>query len=695
MNKRLPEVQRIALEARLKVLREVTAALEPGKVSGIVDKVSPEQTDIKSVIESIMKVMEAEPEAAKYHTAKKARTLAILKKAMELADAGENPEEEAMDFKDPAMHMAEDLEHEVQTMDDHRLIQEVQQLEEHMKQDLAKMSPTAPAVAQTPPAAAPAEKLEEPKAEEAPEEDEKEMKPEHKLALLMSLPKAQRLAKAAKLKALAGVLEGDTHEVSQDNELNRVDSSPALMKDYETEEDGSMKDVKATALKATVRQLLAALDDSTEEKDKSEEEDKKDESMDKEAVLKLALKHLYASIEDMQEAKEDKSDDKEDLDESEGGKPNFLQEAEEKAEAKEDKEPSMEERKAILKARLASMKRSATVDGKTMKTPKEVPTSSGTTEDNLKGDAKIQYSTSNAEDGLDVIKDRRDPVKHDKSMAGTDEPNAIYMSNNPGKDRYEPTMESDSSKDVNNKRVLKDEGTAVQKSTPSSPTEGMEMGEGSHTKTKDWEKAKSESDTTPSGDRLVGLAQMNEIIKIRTDRAVKLAGKMADLGLIKTEAQLGEKIAELASMDDSQFTVVASFLSSNLTKETVRTRPSRVAAEMPVEHDEDEDEDDEKDDEKMEKKEAGLVRRASARSYEDEDEEETSVRRASTKTRRAERGGLKTPLMSGTESIINHRASTITRGGSDIADALSKVAWTDPKVEARKKADLDEYFDNH
>jgi hypothetical protein len=141
-------------------------------------------------------------------------------------------------------------------------------------------------------------------------------------------------------------------------------------------------------------------------------------------------------------------------------------------------------------------------------------------------------------------------------------------------------------------------------------------------------------------------------------------------------------------MDDTLFTSVASFLTTNVTKETAVRRPSKVAGEMPPwlnkdkdDSDEDESEEDnepeEHDDEEDNKKEAGLVRRASQ-----------------SNTRRTERGGLKTPLMSGTESMINHRASTISRnGGNSISDALKGVAWTDPKVEARKKADLDEYFD--
>jgi hypothetical protein len=733
MNKRLPEAQRLKLEARLQALRDVEmmrkAALEPGKVSGIVDKVSPEQADIKSVVESIMKVMEAEPEVGKYHTANKAKLFAFFKKAMEMSkmelnpDAGENPEEEAMHLKDPAMHMVEDLEHEVQTLDDATLSELVQKLEERMKSDLAKMPGASPiaATSNAPdvPPAAPAPKAEKPpvaEKEEAPEEEESEkeeseddekpnLNPEQKMALLLSLPKSKRLAKAASLRALAGVLEGETREVSQDNEINEVNSDPSLMKDYEDEEDGSMKDVKAAKLKATARQLLAALEEDADEKD----DKKEDKEMDKEAVLSLALRHLIASVEDMEEAKEDEDEDKKDmkkeardLDESEGGKPNWLQDAEEKAEAKEgkdedkedDKEPSFEERKAILKARLASLKRTATVDGKSMKTPKEVPSPSGTTEDNLKGDAKIQYSTSTGEDGLDVIKDRRDPVKKDKQMAGNDEPNALYMSNSTTKDRYMPTSESDSSKDFNNKRVLKDMGTAVQNPMPSSPEDQMMMGDGSHQKEKSWDKAKSESDTTPSGDRLVGLAQMNEIIKTRTDRAVKLAGKMAELGIIKTEAQLGEKIAELAAMDDSAFKVVASFLST--TSAPARSTRTRTAGEMPPwlekgKEDEDEDMDDDKeDDDKEEKmdKEASAVRRSSRN-----DDEDGEVRRASKSTRRAERGGLKTPLMSGTDAIISQRASTISRNGSPLSDSLSKLAWTDPLVEARKKADLDELFE--
>ena len=754
MNKRLPEAQRLKLEARLQVLREVVATLEPGKAAAIVDKVGPDQSDIKGVVLSIMRLMDAEPGVAKYSTANKSIKY-LLKQAFEMA-GGDGPPapppEEELGAEDPGLgggadplDMVSDLSDEVQSMDDHRLVQEVKMLEQHMKEDLAKLPafpgaeglgadpsagaglppagppPGAGAPPSFPPKASPAlpptappieeeapeeEEADAPFAEEAPEEEtpfeevaeeepeddsepeesdesdddsdeepdeepeeKKELKPEAKLALLMSLPKKQRLAKAAQLKALANVLEKDIREVSNDNEIVG-NPNDELAHDYEGEEDGSMKDVKATNLQKTVRQLLAALESSSDGKKTAV----KDKSTDKEAVLKLALRHLEASIEDMNEAKDEDSEH----------------------DNEEKKEASLDERKAILKARLESFKRTktATVDGRSMSTPKEVPKPSGTSESELHGDAKIQYSTNNGADGTEVINDRRTPIKDTPQVAGTDEPNEIYFSNNPEKDRYKPTSESDSSKDKNNKRVLKDMGTAVQTSSPSSSTDNMEMGAGSHQKEKTWEKAKSESDITPTGGRLVGLAEMNEIIKTRTDRAVKLAGQMAGLGLIKTESQLGEKIAELASMDDSQFNVVASFLSTNLSQDSVRsTRPKKVAGEMPPwldkgkKDDDDDSESSESDDEEHDKEdendkhEASLVRRAS----------QTAPNKTS---RRAERGGLKTPLMSGTDAIINHRASAsaFSRERSHIAEALTKVAWTDPEVEARKKADLDTFF---
>lgn len=688
MNKRLTQKERAAMEARFKLLR--TAAMDAGKISGIVDKVGPDSPDIAGVVVSIMKAMDAEPEAAKYHTAaRKARLARILKAAIDMSknpDAGENPEEEAMDFKDPALHMAEDLEHEVQTMDDHRLIKEIQQLEQHMKEDLGKA-----------PGASPAASAEH----EMPEhhEEKHELSAEARLALLMSLPASKRQAKASQLRALANTLEKDTTEVSQDNQMDEKSGEPELADDYKNEGMGSMKDVKAAELKKTVKKILAAMDESAEEdkKDKAEEEDKKVE-----AAMKLALRHLIASIEDMEEDKDDE-DDKDDeksmskeadLDESEGGKPNWLQNKEvekeeeegkeSKEEADKDMEPTMDEKKAILRARLASLKRStATVDGKTMKTPKEVPSPVGTTEDNLKGDAKVQYSTNNAGTSLDEIQTTRQKVKEDPRMAGNDEPNAVYYSNRPSTLEDRATTESDSSKDVNNKRVLKDEGVAVQKSSPAAGNDQMEMGSGSHQKEKSWDKAKSESDTTPHNDRMYGEASLNELIKVRTARASKLASHMANIGMISTESQLTEKIAELASLDDAGFNLVASFVPKTA---PTASRPRYAAEEEEKEWDDHDEEDDKHDDEDdMEHKEAGLVRRASANSR--------TASETSKMLRKSASKGLRTPLLSGLEDVVTQRTSTISRSRDGLVNKLASLGWDDPKTQARKqKANLDELF---
>ena len=683
MKKILAGEKRAQLEARHKALKNAVAAMEAGKVSGIVDNVSVDNADIQGVVEKIMKIMEAEPDVAKYQTASKKKTnfVKFLKNAFEMLNKeDESPEEEAHDLTDPAMHIFEDAEHEAQTLDDPSLMEEVEKLEEHVKSILNKHK-------EAPHGEHPVAKMPEaPKHELHGESEAKDGvpthdSPEHKLAKLKALPKQQRLVKAAKLKALAAELEHED-EVSQNNNMDG-DKNDALMNDYKDEEYGSMKDVKAA--KKDIKVLLAAMEDMQDEKKK--DEDKEDEKVDKKAILKLALQHLYASIEDMEDEDKNKEDEKEDkldkeanqdLDESEGGKPNWLQDKEEEAEKKEDKsdekkDESLEEKKARLRDRVRSnMRKVATVDGKHMETPKEVPTAEGTTEDTLKGDTKVQYSSNSGEKGLMYVTPKHEVPSKDEQVAGSVEPNAIYQSNSGGKNLYAPTKEEDSAKEVTNKRVLGDNESAVQKSVPSSPNDAMEKGEGSHSKALEWASEKEKADMTPHGDRLVGLAS---IIKERTTRASKLVSRMYSAGMIKTESQFAEEIAKYAAYDDNEFKIAESIMSN--IGGNVKTSSKHVAAEENMhDHDDDKDED-EKYEEDM-KKEARMQRRASAR-VSDHDGEVRSIKNIA-----AQNQGLRHPL------LLSSDNGDYNPGKSEFSNrvAESLKGLTDPIVVANSSLSI-------
>ena len=699
MNKRLTDARRAALEARYMGLK---AALEPGKVSNIVDAVGTEQADIKSVVERIMSLMNAEDGTGKYHTATKRRLEAALRLAFDGVPAkeeGESPEEEAQDLHDPAMHMVEDLEHEVQTMDDAHLQAEVEQLEADMKADLAGEKPDQMGHHETGHEISASHPTYQQKADNqklmdsskmTPEPFENKtisknqnslpgMSPENHMALLLSMPSNARRAKAASLRALAGVLDADEREVSGNNEMSYDAEGDSLANDYEKEEDGSMKDVhaKKAALKNTLRSLIANAETEDDKKEDDDKEDDKKDGMEVAAVLKLAMKHLLASIEDEDDKKDDKKDDecgpdcecsdcKENDKEDDKELPAFLK--------KDEASLSMEARRAILKTRLASLRKTA------MDTPKEVPSPSGTSEDSLKGDAKIQYQNALGDTNMSEIQLKKQKIPTDKASAG--EANELYMSNAPTSPDGWMTSEKDSSKDVNNKRVLKDEGVAVQKSTPASPNEQMEMGAGSHQKTLDWESEKSKSDMTPGGDRLKGLA---ELVQARTSRAMKLAQKMATAGLIKTEAQLTEQVVKLASMDDEVFKQVATFFeSSNLTKRAGEVPEQFKAHEgdpddKKAPFEKDEDKEDEEDDKPafLKKEEASRsIRRASRN---DDVEEDNSRELRSTASR-----GLKSALNLG-------GLDTPSSKGSPIFNKLASLnnAWTTPEQDADKLAEID------
>jgi hypothetical protein len=674
MKYRLTDTRRASLESRLLKLR---AYLEPDKVSNIVDSVSPDQVDIKPVLDKIIKYMEGAEDSTSIKEKKAALQAALVRTAFEMGEAPhkESPMEEEKDLQNPVMHQVEDLEHELQTMDDDTLMQEIEQLEERMKQDLHldQNSPEgqgedehaeAPPVEETP--------------DSAPEEDEEmpKLAPEQKMALLMSLPEEIRAKKAASLRALANALEPYDREVSQNHNMHG-DENDALMHDYEDEKMGDKRDVQA-ALARKVASLIKLAEETEEEED----DDK--EAKASAAVVGLALRHLYAS---MQREAEDMPWDKEDEDDKD--------ESDEDEKSDKDEPPFMDEKRAILQARLASMRRKANVDGKSMKTPKEVPSPEGTTEDELHGDAKIQYQNALGGVSLDEIQMKRQKLPTDKQMAGNDEPNSLYMANRPVEEGDKMTMDTDSAKDVNNKRVLKDMGEAVQSSSPASPDKQMEMGSGSHQKTKDWEKAKSESDKTPTGPRLVGLA---ELVKERTARAMKLAGKMSAAGLIRTEAQLTDQVIKLAEMDDEMFEKIAEFHES-----TIASMPKK-AGEIPPQfkehinspafkaHEGDPDdekppfEDDEEDDDEKESKTAARsIRRTANRSG-----DSTSVRRAaevSNTSSRSSRAGIVRALNVG--NVDDYK------GGSSIMNKVAQLGWTDAVSEVRDRVDLDEIYNGH
>lgn len=668
MKRLLSNEKRASLEARLKELRQTVANLTTDSVSDIVDKVSPDDSDIKGVVTKITSIMESSEKTA----SKEKQIVNILKQAFIAAhEKDETPAEEGKDLASPVMHPFEDAEHEAQTLDDPSLMAEIEKVENHVKNILDRHDPLR--------------HDDSLHSEEAPMKEHKTalLSSEQKLALLMSLPKDHRLAKAANLRALAGVLEGDATEVSQDNCMTDQPNGEMLAHDFEDEELGSMKDVQHTAnLQKGIKTILAAMEemDKTDDEktdDEKNEEDKKDDSskgkdIDQKAILKLALKHLEASVEDMMKAREedDKNNDGKkdgganDKDEKDGGMPNWLQEKFEakndkkEEDKKDDKKDDWEEKKARLKNRIAGFKKEANAE---METPPEVQKATSTVEDELHGKNKIQYSTNSGADSPDKIYDNR--TNKEASVEG----NADYSSPKP-EDHYKavgPEGESESLE--GGERTLKDEENAVFLAQPISPDEYSEKGEGTHTKTLDWDTEKEKADMTPH-DRLTGLASIKEIIKERTVRAAKLAGKMVSLGLIRTEAQMAEEISTLAQLDDTEFATIASFVGGKLitaakTEEDADEIPEKEKSPV-VEHD-DKDEDD--DDEKDLHKEARSVRRAA------------SSRQV---PREAASMGLKKPLF--LESAAQDTSRT-----SGIANKIAAAArWTSPLTLAEEKASL-------
>jgi len=573
MKKRVTTSKRAELEQRYAALKQAAFEGDPLKIDDIVDRVPEDSPNIQDAVEQIMGKMQATDGLGKYKVPAPSKTaafksaLAAFVKAFEFGfDAKETPEEEAHDLHNPVLHPVEDLEEEVRTLDDKQLETLVEKIEELMKKDLNKEH------------AKEANNSEHESEKEMPKSDDKSsVTAAQRLAALLSAPKDARIAKAAELRALAEAIEGpytgkEPKENLQEepaNSVERAELARKLSKPQDDRKEDDKKEHKEASLRSFARELkkvLAELDIEDEKDDKSDDK--------KEASVKVAA---------------------EDLDESEGGKPNWLQGAEEKAEVKEDekkddkKEDEMAEKKARLVQHLQTLRKNATVDGRNMPTPKEVPKPEGTTEDTLKGDAKVQYFRSTGGTPQDEIFTKREKLPTDKQVAGNEEPNTLYQGNSPAS-KLEIQTESDSAKDINNKRELKDMGVAYQSSVPHSPTQ-MVVGD-EEKKPKDWEKAKSESDVTPSGPRLKGL-EASEIMG-RTTRALKLVKAMHQKGMVNTEDQFEELVARYASFDDDKF---------ESQKELVDNTPgvkheSKPEAKKPApaKHEEEsEDEDDEKE----------------------------------------------------------------------------------------------------
>ena len=368
---------------------------------------------------------------------------------------------------------------------------------------------------------------------------------------------------------------------------------------------------------------------------------------------KAQLLEAFASL--LKSASEDEADKKEEKSED---TPAFFQSDEPGDEEihEEKKEASADltkiEKQALLNARLAFLKRQANVDGKSMATPKEVPTAEGTTEDNLKGDAKIQYQTAVPEDAaLDEIVTKRQKVQ--RSVGGAGEANEIYFGNDV-ESHYEVQHSSDSAKAVNNKRSLKDMGTAVQPDHPVSPRDEQEAGAGTHQKELQWESEKEKANQTPGGPRLKGLA---ELIKERTDRGFRLASMMHAKGMIKTEDDYRNRLVEFASMDDDKFGQIEDFVKSTPDKEEDRK-------------DEREDKDEEKREASVSQR-SGLRRVASATpDFEDETEAIIAQQRMP-RSASAASTGLSRPLHFGVKEAA-------TSPSGDLRDALSSIGWDSP-----------------
>lgn len=547
-----------------KTLNERFAALkakasnDPKGIDSIVDAVGDEDAFIQKVVEKIMSKMDAQDGAGKYKvdakgTNKKeaaySRVLSLVKKAFDMPGAapamgapaaggmspmdplfGETPSGEAAEASVPELAPVQKLEEEAKSFGDPALDALVNVIELLIKKDMGGALPDAAAPAgpaapmaddmgagSPPPADAsgedaplfggapveeaetesedpspfggeekPAEKKEksgDKKSDDKKSGDEKpEEKIEARLRALVSLPAPERIARAAQLRQLA--------EVAESGEL------PAFMKDDAEKDEDKEDKMDKEAMKTVLRAALAALE--MEEKGKGESE--KTDEMPADPEERTKEQEKLASL----------------------------------------------DRKAKVLQHLASLKlqKEATVDGKSMATPAGVPKAEGTVEDNLSGDAKVQYQNALGEVNLGEIQTKKQKLPSDESHG--DEA-VMYAGNTPGEHMVIQT-ESDSSKGVNNKRVQQDMATNSIPAEPHSPTE-MSSDKGSHQKEKAWDKAVAESDTTPSGPRLVGLASSTDLV----GRAVKLARLAQEKGVVASEDQFDELVTRYASFSNEKF----------------------------------------------------------------------------------------------------------------------------------------------
>lgn len=644
MKQRATSAKRAELEKRYAQLKQI-ASYDPKKIDELTDRVSEDDANIQSLVENFMGKMEATDGAGKYKVPAPSKFAAFkqafskLVHAFELDapkyDSGESAEEEAHDLHDPALHMVEDLEHEVRTLDDATLEALVEEIEKRMKEDL--------------------------KHEHFPQHEDKEdmsknidneiAEKQAKLAALtrvenlVSASKAERISKAAQLRALADLLEhDDKKEDDKEDKGEKKDFAPANpaeraekseeLKDGNKADEKSEEKTAASAIKQFVKQIIAELAEEKEDDDKEDKSEKKEDSLEKSA-----------------------SED--------GKKPAFLEEAEKKAEEKEGKEvdgkskekseDAREEKKARLVKHLASLRKLANIDGRKMSTPKEVTKPEGTSEDELKGDAKIQYFRATGGTPPTELFEKREKVPEDKEVAGTEEANEIYFGDTPESKREVQTT-SDSATGVTNKRVLKDMEVATKPSHPASVSE-IDKGDNNLPKEKDWESEKAKADTTPSGPRLKGLEASHSE---RAIRALRLVKDMHKKGMVNTEDQFEELVEKYASFDDERFALQKEVVDNTPSvKRQASTQPALKKAEQ-EEVEKEKHEDDEK--EPSMDKEAGGVRRKG---------ENRRIAQQST--------GLTRPITSFPDEFGNS-------GKSGLKSVFSSMPWTDS---LKKLADLE------
>ena len=580
------------LADRITALKVAIAGSDPKNINSMTDAADGKE-DIAGLVEKIMSKMDAKDGAGKYHLAASKRKvlqagMLLIKKAfgedpmggglppappMGGAPAptpmdkamGETPADEAQDMNDPMIAPIEKMESEA--TGDPILEALLSVVEMIMKKEFGgeeeKSAPPAfggdeegedegsePSFppkkdsAAPKPSFPPKEKSEGGESEEegekkeaaagdTPESEDKEDKEDEK--------EEQALEAEATLFLLRRKIEAAKTELYA---VNRIKSLTMLSKD------------ERAAKAASFRKLADAVEKGEfppveDFKDKNQDDsDGDDDKMDKSA-LKTALLGVIAALEAGENDKEYQ----------------FKAEpAEEEKEAdKLEKDASSEDRKSKVLAHLAKLRIKKNANTESQPTPKEVPSPSGTVEDNDKSDVKVQYQGADPESAQEIqLKKVKIPGGNGGSIAG--EAKEIYQGNDP-ESAQDVTSEKDSAKDINSKRTLKDMGTSVQHDHPVSPTEKGD-GAGSHQKAKDWETAKSESDKTPTGPRLVGLAS-----------AIKLARLAEAKGMIATAEQYDELVAKYASYDEEKFAMAAEVVEDAPSRSNVRKAQDATFAE--------------------------------------------------------------------------------------------------------------------